>query len=117
MRIDHVNLVVPPGAVDEVARFWTEVFGLAPQPRQSLSGRPGAWLEAGGVQIHLSEREGTSHPDQHVAIAVTDVGAVRAAAEELGAEWTEAQPTVGSLRGFTRDPAGNRIEVVEDLLD
>jgi catechol 2,3-dioxygenase-like lactoylglutathione lyase family enzyme len=112
VRIHHVNLVTPPGTVEEVARFWVEVFGLRPIERQGRSGRPGAWLAGDEVEIHLSEREGAIHPDQHVAVVVGDVPAVRAAALEWGAPWEEATPVDGDHRGFTRDPAGNRIEVM-----
>jgi catechol 2,3-dioxygenase-like lactoylglutathione lyase family enzyme len=114
VRIDHVNVIAPTGRVGEVEAFWREVFGLRPIPRHGRSPRPGAWLEAGDVQIHVSERDGPIHPDQHVAIVVDDYAAVQAAATALGAEWEEADPVVGSRRGFVHDPAGNRIEVMTD---
>ena len=114
MRIDHVNLIVPPGSVDEVAAFWTGVFGLTPIERHGRSGRPGAWLQGDGFQIHLSDRDGPIHPDQHLALAVDDYTAVRTAALATGAEWEDAEPVVGSARGFVRDPGGNRVEVVTD---
>jgi catechol 2,3-dioxygenase-like lactoylglutathione lyase family enzyme len=114
MRIDHVNLVAPTGAVPEVEAFWVDVFGLRPVERHGRSGRPGAWLQADGFQIHLSERDGPVHPDQHLAIVVDDYDAVRSAAIERGAEWEDATPVVGSGRGFVHDPAGNRVEVMTD---
>lgn len=112
MRIHHVNLVVPPGTVEEVARFWVEVFDLRRIERQGRSGRPGAWLAGDGVEIHLSEREGAVHPDQHVAVVVPDFAATRSAALDRGAPWEDVAPVEGDHRGFTRDPGGNRIEVM-----
>jgi catechol 2,3-dioxygenase-like lactoylglutathione lyase family enzyme len=112
VRIHHVNLIAPTDRVPEVEAFWCEVFGLHPIPRHGRSGRPGAWLEADEFQVHLSERDGPIHPDQHLAIVVDDYPAVRAAATARGAEWEDAEPVVGSARGFVRDPAGNRIEVM-----
>jgi catechol 2,3-dioxygenase-like lactoylglutathione lyase family enzyme len=112
VRIDHVNVVAPTGAIPEVEAFWCEVFGLRAIPRHGRSPRPGAWLDAGAFQIHLSERDGPIHPDQHVAIVVDDYDAVKAAATARGAGWEDAEPVVGSARGFVHDPAGNRIEVM-----
>lgn len=114
MRIDHVNVVAPTGAVPAVEAFWVEVFGLRRVPRTGRSGRPGAWLQGDGFQVHLSERDGPIHPDQHVAIVVDDYPAVRAAALARGAEWDDAEPVIGTGRGFVTDPAGNRIEVMSD---
>ena len=114
MRIDHVNLIVPPGSLDAVSRFWTSVFGLTAVERHGRSGRPGAWLQGAGFQIHLSDRDGPVHPDQHLALVVEDYQTVRATALELGADWEDAQPVTGSARGFVRDPGGNRIEVLTD---
>lgn len=114
VRLHHVNLVVPPGMAEETAEFWRGVFGMTDLPRQSLSGRRGAWLSAGDFELHISERDVMAHSDAHVAIAVADVAAVRAACLAVGAVWEDANAMFGEGRGFTRDPGGNRIEVVHD---
>lgn len=115
VRIHHVNLVVPPGLVEPTADFWRSVFGLVDIPRRGRSPRPGAWLGARTFEVHLSEREGAGHPDAHVAVAVPDVAAVRAACLTAGAPWEAAPAVFGTGRGFTRDPGGNRVEVVQDV--
>lgn len=115
MKLHHVNLVCGPGTVDATAVFWRDVFGLTDLPRQGRSGRPGAWLDAGSFELHLSERDELAHSDAHLAVAVGDVAAVRAACHAAGAEWEDAPALFGEGRGFTRDPAGNRIEVVADV--
>lgn len=120
MRIHHVNLVVPPGMAEPTAEFWRSVFGLVDLPRQGRSGRPGAWLAspgsgAGAFELHISERDVQGHSDQHVAIAVDDVAAVRSACLAAGADWEDADALFGTGRGFTRDPGGNRVEVVHDV--
>jgi len=99
---------------EETAEFWRGVFGMTDLPRQSLSGRRGAWLSAGDFELHISERDVMAHSDAHVAIAVADVAAVRAACLAVGAVWEDANAMFGEGRGFTRDPGGNRIEVVHD---
>jgi len=107
-----VNLVVPPGLAEPTADFWRGVFGMTDLPRQGRSGRPGAWLDAGRFEVHISERDVQGHSDAHLAIAVDDVAAIKAACLAAGAEWEDATALFGEGRGFTRDPGGNRVEVV-----
>ena len=115
MRLHHVNLVVPPGLAEPTAEFWRSVFGMVDLPRQGRSGRPGAWLDGGSFELHISERDLVGHSDAHVAVAVPDVAAVKTACVVSGAEWEDADALFGVGRGFTRDPGGNRIEVVHDV--
>jgi catechol 2,3-dioxygenase-like lactoylglutathione lyase family enzyme len=106
-RTHHVNLPVPAGATDAVARFYVEVLGFAVAPRPE-SGRTGAWLDVGdGTQVHLTERDGSAHPDQHVAFIVDDFDAVEGRAGTAAAEWTSR----GEGRAVVRDPAGNLVEL------
>src|SRR5689334_9310171 len=113
MRLHHVNLVCGPGLVPAARDFWCDVMGLVEVERHGRSARPGAWLDAGPFQIHLSERDEPQSPDAHVAIAVDDVASVRQRCVEAGAPWEDAEPLFGDGRGFTRDPAGNRVEIVD----
>jgi catechol 2,3-dioxygenase-like lactoylglutathione lyase family enzyme len=114
-RLHHVNVVVPPGATDEVLPFYASVLGLTQVAKPAQAGSSsGAWLDvAPGMQVHLSEREGQPHPDAHFGLVVDDFDAVRARLADAGAPWTDQAPVFGGRRGFTRDPAGNRIEVIE----
>jgi catechol-2,3-dioxygenase len=109
--VHHVNLVVPPGRSGEVASFYEDVLGLSRIARPD-TGRAGVWLEAGATQVHLSERDGASHPDSHVAFVV-DLAAVRPALEAAGAPFDPGEDVFATGgRGFTRDPAGNRVELI-----
>lgn len=107
-RVTHVNLPVPHGASDEVARFYVEVLGFAVASNRPDTGRAGRWLEVGdGTQVHLSERDGAPHPDQHVAFVVDDLAGVAARAAGAGAPWRDR----GEGRAVVRDPAGNLVEL------
>ena len=107
VRIDHVNLPVPHGRADAVAGFYEAVLGFTRAPRPD-TGRAGAWLDVGdGVQVHLSEREGAAHPDQHVAFVVEDLEDIRRRAAVAGVAWEDLAPGRAKLR----DPAGNVIEL------
>jgi glyoxylase I family protein len=107
--VHHVNVCTPKGGSAAVAAFYGEVFGLEPLPRPD-TGRTGAWLGSGAMELHLSERDGGPHPDQHFALLVDDIAAVRVAAEGRDAIVRDE----GEQRFFVRDPAGNLVEVLGD---
>jgi catechol 2,3-dioxygenase-like lactoylglutathione lyase family enzyme len=113
MRVHHVNLVVPIGGTADVLAFWQDVFGFAPVPKPAGTGPGGAWLQIDdATQLHLSERDGAPHPDAHVALVVDDLDDVRRRLAARGAPFEPAPPVFGGPRGFTRDPAGNRVELL-----
>lgn len=115
MRLHHVNVVVPPGQTDAVLPFYEGVLGLGlvPKPAAGVASS-GAWLDlTGGAQLHISERAGDRHPDPHFGLVVDDFAGVLARLAETGAPWTEQDNLFGGRRGFTRDPAGNRVELLE----
>ncbi len=106
-RAHHVNLPVPPGRSGEVADFWQDVLGAVRIARPD-TGRAGAWLDVpGALQVHLSERQGAAHEDQHVAFVVDDLPAYSERAAAAGAPWEDRGPGRAALR----DPAGTLVEL------
>jgi len=76
VRLHHVNVTVPPGRSQPIAAFYCDVLGFKPISRPENE-RAGVWLEMqDGTQLHLSERDGAPHPDQHFAVMVDDLNAV-----------------------------------------
>lgn len=115
-RLHHVNVVVPPGRTPEVVRFYVEVLGLSRIPKEPAAGSPetGAWLQIDpDVQLHLSEQDGAVHPDAHFALLVDDFDDALRRVAGAGAPWTDQPFALGGRRGFTRDPVGNRVELIE----
>jgi catechol 2,3-dioxygenase-like lactoylglutathione lyase family enzyme len=112
-KLHHVNVTVPVGRSKPIAAFYRDVLGLQTISRPDGE-RAGAWLEMDdGTQLHLSEREGGPHPDQHFAVMVDDLSAVRVRLGECGAGFQPAEDVFKTGgRGFTYDPAGNRIELI-----
>jgi len=104
---------VPPGGVDEAARFYGEVVGLEPIERPQSMGGIGAWFRAGSQELHVSQYDDfVAAAKAHPAFAL-DGSALDALAERLeaaGAEvrWDERMP--GARRFYSFDPAGNRLE-------
>jgi catechol 2,3-dioxygenase-like lactoylglutathione lyase family enzyme len=115
MRLHHVNVVVPPGGTADAVGFYADVLGLVRVPKPQVGVQPeGAWFDiTRGEQLHVSERPGDPHPDPHFALVVDDLPAVLARLDAADAPWTEQPDLFGGRRGFTRDPAGNRVELLE----
>jgi catechol 2,3-dioxygenase-like lactoylglutathione lyase family enzyme len=115
-RLQHVNIVVLPGATAGVVAFYRDVLGLHEIPKPSAGTSPGgAWLAIDErTQLHISERaDAGAHADQHFALVVDDFVGQLDRLAAAGAPWTEQADVFGGRRGFTRDPAGNRIELCE----
>ena len=114
MRLQHANVVIPKGATEECAAFYEHVLGLRRIPKPAALDPAGAWFDIDGfAQVHLSERDGERHPDSHFALLVDDFAATLERLARNGSGWTEQEAVFGGRRGFTRDPAGNRIELLE----
>ncbi|HEU5033143.1 MAG TPA: VOC family protein [Mycobacteriales bacterium] len=115
MRLHHVNVVVPPGGTESVLSFYVDVLGLerVAKPTEGVA-ESGAWFDIDdSSQVHISERDGQPHPQAHFALVVDDFEAVLARVAAAGAPWQEQADIFGGRRGFTRDPAGNRIELLQ----
>ena len=115
MRLHHVNVVVPPGRTDEVVPFY-ELLGMVrvAKPTEGVAAE-GAWLDlpGGTTQVHLSERSGNPHPQQHFALSVEDLDALATALQAAGHPWRPGSVVLGARRGMTADPVGNAVELVE----
>jgi catechol 2,3-dioxygenase-like lactoylglutathione lyase family enzyme len=115
MRIHHVNVVVRPGQTDSVVSFYVDVLGLrrTTKPTEGVA-QSGAWFDVDDrTQVHVSEREGDVHPQSHFGLVVDDYDAVLTRVAASGASFEEQADIFGGRRGFTRDPAGNRVELLE----
>lgn len=111
--LHHVNINVPHGRSGPIASFYRDVLGFTVIERPD-NGREGVWLDMGdGTQLHLSERDDPPNAQPHFAVVVDDLPALRTRLGQAGAEFAAAEDIFGTGgRGFTRDPAGNRIELI-----
>jgi glyoxylase I family protein len=108
--VDHVAINVPdvPGAIT----FYTEVLGLEQNFDRPDFGFAGAWLQAGGQQVHLIELPAAPNVGQHFALLYEDLAAVVTELRGLGYDVTDPNPTsAGRLQAFISDPWGNGIEL------
>src|SRR3954447_3321840 len=119
-RLHHVNVVVPPGATTRVRGFYVDTLGLheVTKPTEGVAQTgaqsSGAWFDIDDrTQVHVSERDGDRHPQVHFGLVVDDFDAVLSRLAAAHAPWEDQPPIFGGRRGFTRDPEGNRVEILE----
>ncbi len=109
--LHHVSLNVRdvPAALD----FYTRVLGLTERTDRPDFSFGGAWLDAGGQQIHLIEADAPPRLGQHFALAVTDLDGAVAELRSLGVPVTDPVKVGTGRQSFLDDPAGNRVELQE----
>ena len=125
MRIHHVQVGIPGGGEDEGRRFYRDGLGFAEIDKPvELARRGGAWFRSdGGAEIHLGVEADLRPPERaHPALAVDSTAELEALAARLEAlgydvDWSQRHNAERFERFHTRDPFGNRVEVVHDVTD
>jgi catechol 2,3-dioxygenase-like lactoylglutathione lyase family enzyme len=115
VRLDHVQLAMPPGREDEAVGFYSGLLGLqhVPKPR-ALRARGGCWFVRGATAVHLGVEDGFRPARKaHPAFVVRDLAALESALHAAGVE-VRPNPDAPSGRGaYVDDPFGNRIELID----
>jgi glyoxylase I family protein len=107
--VHHVSINV--GDVDAALGFYVGTLGLTQRSDRPDFGFGGAWLDAGGQQVHLIHAPVPADQGQHFALLVTDLNAVVHELRAGGVEVTDPIPVGTGLQSFLNDPAGNRVEL------
>ena len=113
----HASILVLDVAVARA--FYEGVLGLVPSMKRPDLNFPGVWFEFGAQQIHLiglAQEKVTVHHehggrDQHIALSVDDIDALKTKLEAAGVVYTLSRSGRRAL--FCRDPDGNALEFVE----
>lgn len=117
LGVHHVSLLVAD--TGRALGFYRDVLALPVIDRPDLP-FPGAWLGAGGQQIHLLElpnpdpvsgRPPHGGRDRHVAFSVAGLEAIRARLDGARVAYTLSRSGRAAL--FVRDPDGNTLELIE----
>jgi catechol 2,3-dioxygenase-like lactoylglutathione lyase family enzyme len=117
VRLDHVQLAMPPGGEEAADSFYCGTLGLTVLEKPpALAARGGRWYGAadGRVQVHLGvEEDFRAAHKAHPALVVDGLDALVAAIERSGGavRWDEDNP--GARRCYAEDPFGNRIELID----
>ncbi len=117
-RLHHVNISVPTDQVAEARAFYCDLLGLRAIPKpESLLAKGGFWLELAGQEIHVSIEDGVDRykTKAHIAFQVADITAWRSRLETAGFTLLEGTVIPGYARFETRDPFGNRLELIAPI--
>ncbi len=115
IRLDHVQLAMPPGCEAEAVAFYEGVLGIPRVPKPDhLAVRGGCWFERGALKVHLGvEADFRPSAKAHPAFIVDDVRALASAASAAGHSVQDDEPLEGYDRVYVSDPFGNRIELMQ----
>jgi glyoxylase I family protein len=109
LAVHHVSINVSD--VDAAIAFYTKALGLTMRPDRPDFGFGGAWLDAGGQQVHLIEGETPPSKGQHFALQVADLDGAVSELRDAGLKVSDPSPVGTSRQAFLRDPSGNQIEL------
>lgn len=114
MRLDHVQLAIPPGAEPQCRAFYVDLLGMEERVKPPvLAARGGVWLHSGEVELHLGvEKDFRPARKAHPAIRVADINGLAARLSAAGHDVTWDDLIAGTRRFFTHDPLGNRLEFI-----
>lgn len=115
VRLDHVQLAMPPGGEERARAFFCDALGIPEVPKPpELARRGGCWFERGALKIHLGvEADFRAARKAHPALLVEDLPQLIAKLERLGYAVKKDEPLEGYQRVYVDDPFGNRIELLE----
>ncbi|MEQ1786354.1 MAG: VOC family protein [Acidimicrobiales bacterium] len=109
LGVHHVSINVAD--VGAAAAFYVERLGLTQRGDRPDFGFGGAWLDAGGQQVHLIEAPQPDERGQHFALQVADLDATIAELRGAGVTVSDASPVGTGRQAFLHDPAGNLVEL------
>jgi catechol 2,3-dioxygenase-like lactoylglutathione lyase family enzyme len=119
-QLDHVFITIPVNGEDEGRRFYGGLLGLEEMTKPAgLAESPGVWFQAGQGEVHLGvDGEHAASRRPHPGFRVESVSALEELAHRLegaGCEVSWDERIEGRKRFYTRDPFGNRLELLADL--
>ncbi|KXT09483.1 hypothetical protein AC579_7828 [Pseudocercospora musae] len=129
--IAHVNLLVPPGTLDQANAFYGETLGLSAREVPSLQKGSLAWFDIGssGQQVHIAFGQNTEpKSSRHPCFKIESPEALLALRQKIWEHYARGDDSAPKeadkpgeadsgakgaeypSRFFARDYAGNRLE-------
>jgi catechol 2,3-dioxygenase-like lactoylglutathione lyase family enzyme len=111
LGLDHVQITTPDEFEDDVVAWYRDVLGLTEitKPEGTRSG--GAWFQAGWAELHVSIDQHNPPKAAHFGLVVDAFEGAIERLREAGCHIEQAMAIPGRERFYTRDPAGNRVEI------
>lgn len=107
--VHHVGINVED--LEDSRNFYVDVLGLTVREDRPELGIDGAWLDAGGTQVHLLVAPVVASRGQHFALRVDDLDGVVRELRGRGVEVGDPAQVGGDLQTFVQDPSGNVVEL------
>lgn len=120
INLHHVQITIPKGAEQEGRNFYCGILGLTEiEKPESLKERGGFWLAVGNKGIHIGIEDGVDRltTKAHIAYQVEDISHWRGVLQKNDIQVVEGIPIPGFERFEFRDPFGNRVEMIQKLVD
>jgi catechol 2,3-dioxygenase-like lactoylglutathione lyase family enzyme len=110
--LDHVSVTTPEDLEADVLDFYSTCLDLESLDRPPGGRAGGGTFRAGPVEIHVSIDDHNPHKASHFGLVVSDFHAAVERLRKAGCHIEQASPIPGRERCFTRDPAGNLVELI-----
>ena len=112
LSLEHVAITSPEELEDEVVDWYRSCLGLDEMEKPQGTRAKGAWFKIGDQQVHVTIDEHNPPKISHFGLVVDDFDELVTRLRDAGCHIEQAGPIPGRRRFYTRDPAGNRIEVI-----
>ncbi|MGH2746391.1 MAG: VOC family protein [Actinomycetota bacterium] len=112
LGVDHVTVTTPEELEGDVLDWYQDCLGLERVEKPEGTRASGGWFRVGGQEIHVSIDPHNPLRTAHFGLVVDDFGVTVARLRAQGCHIEQATHIPGRRRCFTRDPAGNQIEIV-----
>lgn len=112
LALEHVTVTTPEELEEETVTWYVETLGLTRLDKPQGATEGGAWFEVGGQQVHLLIDPHNPPKNAHFCLRVDDFDAFVDNLRSHDCHLEQARAIPGRKRCFTRDPAGNSIEIV-----
>jgi len=116
MKLDHVQLAMPPGAEDTAREFFSGILGMVEEEKpDALAGRGGCWFRSNSLVLHIGvDNDFRPQKKAHPAICVADIDQLASKLQEHRIPVVRDDSLPDRMRFYSEDPFGNRIEFIQD---
>jgi catechol 2,3-dioxygenase-like lactoylglutathione lyase family enzyme len=111
LGLDHVQITTPREFEHDVVAWYRDVLGLTEVTKPEGTRSGGAWFQVGWAELHVSIDQHNPPKAAHFGLVVDEFEAVIERLRKEGCHLEQAMAIPGRERFYTRDPAGNRVEI------
>lgn len=112
LSLEHVSITSPEDLEEEVVSWYRDCLELQERDKPPGTRAKGAWFQIGEQQVHVTIDEHNPPKVSHFGLVVDDFEEIVERLRGSGCHIEQAASIPGRRRFYTRDPAGNRIEII-----